>query len=166
MRRISSAPLPPPPSLPRQSDFDGHSKQSFDNLHIYASVYGDRCIEIGAQFLPQPGFPEVYANNTCVLVPGAECLDLGQKDANVPAPPAFYQRIQFYNNTIYSEQGTACRTGGGPFATMADFQAGGYESGPPTKVISTLPDAATIIAWAKAKLSAAPARISAAIAAA
>ena len=49
-----------------KSDFDGHSKWSFDNLHLYANVYGDRCVEIGAQVLPLPGFPDIYANNTCV----------------------------------------------------------------------------------------------------
>lgn len=136
-----------------KSDFDGHSKESFDNLHIYASVYGDRCLQIGAQFLPQPGFPEIYANNTCVLVPGAECLDLGQAPANVPAPPAFYQRIQFYNNTIYTEQGAACRTGGASFQTLAAMQSGGFEAGAPSTIVSTLPDAATIIGWATAKLS-------------
>ena len=128
-------------------------------MHIYASVYGDRCLEIGAQFLPQPGFAEVYANNTCVLVPGAECLDLGQAAANVPAPPAFFERIQFYNNTIYSDQGGNCRAAGGPFKTMADFQSGGFEAGPPSVIITTLPSADTIIGWAKQKLGGAAARI-------
>ena len=80
-----------------KSDFDGHSKWSYDNLHLYASVYGDRCVEIGAQVLPLPGFPDIYANNTCVLVPNAECLDLGQSAAGFPAPGAdIASRFQWY----------------------------------------------------------------------
>ena len=123
-------------------------------------------MQVGAQFLPQPGYPEVYANNTCVLAPGAECLDLGQNPADVPAPgPAFYERIQFYNNTIYSEQGGSCRTGGvgGP-ANMSEFQSRGYEAGLASVIITTLPTADTIIGWAKGKLSSSAARIADAIA--
>ena len=79
-----------------KSDFDGHSKWSYDNLHLYASVYGDRCVEIGAQVLPLPGFADVYANNTCVLSPNAECLDLGQSANGFPAPGAeFAARFQW-----------------------------------------------------------------------
>jgi hypothetical protein len=177
-----------------KSDFDGHSKQTFSSeresllrgargaatplahpprtplataadLNIYASVYGDRCMQIGAQFLPQPGYAEVYANNTCVLVPGAECLDLGQRPSDVPAPgPAFYARVGFYNNTIYSEQGGSCRTGGVGPANMSEFQSRGYEAGPASTIITTLPSADTIIGWAKGKLSSSAARIAAAIA--
>ena len=125
-------------------------------------------MDIGAQFLPTPGYAEVYANNTCVLMPGAECMDLGQKPDNVPAPAIFHTRVAWLNNTIYTQQGSGCRVGGGPagVSTMADFQAGGYEAGAPTTFNSTLPAAWEIIAWAQAKLGGAPARIAAAVAAA
>ena len=59
-------------------------------------MYGDRCVEIGAQVLPLPGFADVYANNTCVLSPNAECLDLGQSANGFPAPGAeFAARFQW-----------------------------------------------------------------------
>jgi len=46
--------------------------------------------------LPLPGFPDIYANNTCVLTPNAECLDLGQGADGFPAPGAeFAARFQW-----------------------------------------------------------------------
>jgi len=148
-----------------KSDFDGHSKWSYDNLHLYANIYGDRCVEIGAQVLPLPGFPDVYANNTCVLVPGAECLDLGQGADGFPTPGAeMASRFSFYNNTVYSTNGANCRAAGGPFATMADYQSKGYETGAPSTFISTLPSAATMVQWIAAKLASPSERIAAATA--
>ena len=138
-----------------KSDFDGHSKWSYENLHLYASVYGDRCMLISAQLLPQPGFPDIYANNTCVVVPGAECLDLGQGGSGFPNPGAeFFNRTQWYNNTVYSTEGKNCVAGGGPWKTMADFVSKGYEGpGSPSTFISTLPSADTMVGWIKQKLS-------------
>ena len=186
-----------------KSDFDGHSKWSFDNLHLYANVYGDRCVEIGAQVLPLPGFPDIYANNTCVrkgergklrrpsgerarrapliaapipfphlkltriltqvLVPNAECLDLGQSANGFPSPGAdIASRFQWYNNTVYSTNGINCAARGGPFSTMADFVSKGYESGPPSTFISETPSAATMVGWIAAKLANPSERIAAA----
>ena len=145
-----------------KSDFDGHSKWSYDNLHLYASVYGDRCVEIGAQVLPLPGFPDIYANNTCVLVPNAECIDLGQAAAGFPAPGAdMASRFQFYNNTIYSTNGINCAAHGGPFNTMADFVSKGFESGPPSTFISETPSAATMVQWITDKLAGSAERVAA-----
>lgn len=39
-----------------KSDFDGHSKASYNNLNAYAQVYGDKCVGIA---IPLPGFNEV-----------------------------------------------------------------------------------------------------------
>ena len=90
-----------------------------------------------------------------MLVPNAECIDLGQGASGFPAPGAeFSSRFEFYNNTIYSTLGSGCRAAGGPFSTMADFQAKGYESGAASTFISTLPSAATMVQWIKDKLSA------------
>lgn len=132
-------------------------------------MYGDRCFQIGAQILPLPGFPEAYYSNTCVLVPGAQCFDLGQPASNFPAPGAdFIARVRFYNNTIYTTAGPECAVGGGPFATVAQFQAGGYEvpGEPATTLVAALPDAATLERWMRDKLAGAPARVAAAAAAA
>lgn len=164
---INSPPAPPLHHHPgAKADFDSHSKQSMDNLHIYASVYGDRCYDMGAQLLPTPGYAEVYANNTCVLLPGSECMNLAQKPANIPAPAIFHTRFAWYNNTVYSTDGSGCRVGGGPVTNMSDFQSEGYEAGAPSTFNTTLPLAWEIIAWAQAKLGGAPARIAAAVSAA
>ena len=47
---------------------------------------------------------------------------------------------------------------------MAEFQAGGFESGPPSTIIATLPSAETIIGWARAKLGDSASRIREAVA--
>ena len=146
-----------------KSDFDGHSKHSIENLHLYASVYGDRCIAILAQILPLPGFADSYVNNTCVLVPNAECIDFGQSKNNFPSVEEFKQRIVFGNNTIYNTLGTACAANGGVWNSFKEFQDGGYETGDPSTVISTLPSAATMIQWMKQKLDNPEVRIEKAI---
>jgi len=137
-----------------KSDFDGHSTQSFNNLHLYSSIYGDRCLAIMAQILPLPGFGSSYVNNTCVLVPNAQCIDLGQSSNNFPSVDEFKQRVIFGNNTIYNTLGDACAASGGVWKTFKDFQDGGWESGAPSTVISTLPSAETMIGWVKEKLEA------------
>ena len=117
--------------------------------------------------LPLPGFPDVYTGNVCVLVPGAECINLGQRKngGEFPAPGAeMASRFSFSNNTIYSTNGSNCTAAGGPFSTMADFQSEGYESGPASTFISTLPSAATMVQWITAKLAGPSDRIAAAAA--
>ena len=102
-----------------------------------------------------------------MLVPGAECINLGQRKhgADFPAPGAeMASRFAFYGNTIYSTNGTNCTAAGGPFTTMADFQSEGYESGPASTFISTLPSAATMAQWIAAKLAGPSERIAAAAA--
>jgi len=161
-----TSPSPPSFSIPPQ-DFDGHSKESFNNLHLYSSVYGNRCVQVGAQVLPLPGFPDVYTGNICVLVPGSECINLGQRKngGDFPAPGAeMASRFSFFNNTIYSTNGSNCTAAGGPFTTMAEFQSEGYESGAASTFISTLPSAATMVQWVAAKLAGPSERIAAAAA--
>ena len=106
-------------------------------------MYGNRCFLIGASLLPTPGFAEVYANNTCILSPGSECLNFGQAAAGFPAPAEFHTRTAVYNNTIYTTSGADCPVVGGAFKTMTEFQSGGYEAGPASTIVSTLPDADT-----------------------
>merc|ERR1712194_866895 len=43
-----------------KSDFDGNSKISRSNLHIYPQVYGSTCLFIEAQNLPPQGYAESY----------------------------------------------------------------------------------------------------------
>ena len=140
---------------PPQSDFDGHAKRSDNNLHVYSSVYGSRCVGIGAQYLPVEGFQEVYVNNTCILGEGNdEVYGIPFQDAfthkDVTSAAEFQARFISGGNTIYIPGGAT--KGVGPFKTFQDFAASGYEVGTPSTVNPTLPSADAIIALGKALL--------------
>ena len=60
---------------------------------------------------------------------------------------------------MYSTNGANCSARGGPFTTFADFAAKGYESGPPSTIITGTPSAATMAQWIKDKLSGSAERI-------
>jgi hypothetical protein len=47
-------------------DFDGNSKISSFNLHVYPSVYGSKCFG-ELQYMPPKGYAEGYHDNTCIL---------------------------------------------------------------------------------------------------
>ena len=57
-----------------KSDFDGHSKHSYNNYMIYPYVYGPYCAAIFTMPEPTPNgeFDEGYWNNTCVLATAAD----------------------------------------------------------------------------------------------
>ena len=146
-----------PPACPicfSCSDFDGRSKQSSANLHVYASVYGSRCVEIGAQFMPVAGFQEVYVNNSCILgVDSGQVMNLPFQDAFPPHATVanaseFQARFVSGGNTIYV---TGTPKGLGPFKNFSAFLESGYEIAPST-VVSTLPTPAEIVAMGKALL--------------
>ena len=65
-----------------KSDFDGHSKISSHNLHIYPSVYGSTCVGELQGSLPA-GYAEGYRNNICVL-PDASSTYMGVNINGVP----------------------------------------------------------------------------------
>jgi hypothetical protein len=65
--------------------------------------------------------------------------------ALAPSPPAD-------NNTVYSTNGANCAARGGPFSTFAEFQSKGYESGPPSTVVTGTPSADTMAGWIRGKL--------------
>jgi len=77
-----------------KTDFDGHSKWSFNNLHVFPSVYGAKCIGI-LQQLPVQGFPEHYTNNTCIL--GSNQPVLAANARNLP-PSQFALSVLLGNN--------------------------------------------------------------------
>jgi len=139
-----------------KSDFDGHSKRSDNNLHVYSSVYGARCVGIGAQFLPVAGFQEVYLNNTCILgdagdeVYGIPFQDAFPPHASLANASEFQARFISGGNTIYIPN--AATRGLGPFKTFQDFAESGYEVYPST-VSGDMPSADQIVAWGKALLA-------------
>ena len=128
---------------------------SDNNIHAYSSVYGPRCVDIGAQFLPVAGFQEQYINNTCILGgEGQTVLDIPFQDAfthsDVANASEFQARFVTGGNRIYVPGGAA--KGFGPFKTYQDFVSSGYELPglPPSTQNSTLPSPEEIIAMARA----------------
>lgn len=142
-----------------KSDFDGHSKESTGNLHVYASVYGDKCLGISAQILPTPGYPEVYANNTCILASaGDPCVLLGGNGGRpFPDPATFQTQVYLANNTVYVPGGN-CTASGTPFDSYQSFQAAGFEAVNST-ISGDMPSTAVIMSWAQALLGGAGARV-------
>jgi hypothetical protein len=123
---------------------------------VYSSVYGSRCVGVGAQFLPVAGFQEAYINNTCVLGAGGEVYGLPFQDAFPPHAQVanaseFQARFLSGGNTIYAPNATT--RGLGPFKTFQDFAASGYELAPST-VSGDMPSAEQLVAWGKALLAA------------
>lgn len=129
---------------------------SDNNIHAYSSVYGPRCVDIGAQYLPVAGFQEGYINNTCILGgEGQAVLDIPMQDAfpphaDVANASEFQARFLTGGNKIYVPGGAG--KGFGPFKTFADFVASGYELPglPPSTQNATLPSPEEIIAMARA----------------
>jgi len=78
-----------------KSDFQGHGKRSSNNIHAYASVYGDACLVGEVQVSEH--YAEGYWNNTCILTKAGDpymkmnCL---MKDSNS-------QHTYFGHNKIY-----------------------------------------------------------------
>jgi hypothetical protein len=147
----------------QKSDFDGHAKVGRNNLHVFPAVYGPRCLQIGAQYLPGygghgglpfiPGFADVYENNTCILETAGEAVvALDVSDNPLPPPTEFVQRLSLGGNTIYVPGGQAGYEGPGSkeWPTYAAFQAAGYDAG--STVVAGTPATAQIIAWAQALL--------------
>ena len=140
-----------------KSDFDGHSKLSFGNLHIHPSVYGVKCVG-ELQALPRKGFAEGYFNNTCIL-PGGPRGSTYLRLANCPGElrndsashAALAAGIALGNNTLYIPGGDATVSCGAQTINVSTFLERGYDAG--TKVAKDAPTVATIVTWAKALLS-------------
>lgn len=127
-----------------KSDFSGHSKRSFDSLYVYPSVYGPKCLEV-AQLLPAAGFAEVFQNNTCILAAGQPVVQVPRLAGLGPA--AFAASIALRSNTVYTPSGDAPAPQ--PFGNYSSFIAAGYDT---SRLVAGVPDAATVMAWARALL--------------
>ena len=137
-----------------KSDFDGNSKVSSFNLHVYPSVYGVKCVG-ELQAFPRDGFAEGYYNNTCIL-PQANATylrlaDGGCRLGNSSAERAALAKKQILgNNTVYVPGGEAMVSCGRNTIGTADFLGRGYDGG--TRVVGAMPTNETIIRWARALL--------------
>ena len=137
-----------------KSDFDGHSKLSYENLHVYPSVYGLKCVG-ELQAFPRDGFAEGYYNNTCIL-PQANATYLRLSDGgcrlwNSSEERSALARKQLLgNNTVYVPGGEATVSCGRKTIGTSDFLGRGYDAG--TRVFGVLPSNDTIIRWARGLL--------------
>ena len=131
-----------------KSDFDGHAKRSYNNIHAYSNVYGSKCV--GIMNLPHDSpnnfFAEGYWNNRCVLAgTGDGYLDLGSPCA---ADATLANRMILGNNSIFSP-GASVTVSCGKSYSFAEWQALGVDSG---TSVAELPTADTIIGWARVML--------------
>lgn len=143
-----------------KSDFDGHSKTSAFNLHVYPNVYGTTCLRIGAQVLPPPGYAESYHSNRCILPnQGSEYLAVQDipsghghcLDGSAASFQAFIDGLKLGNNTIYAPQASVTISCGGKSLSMAQFQSLGFDLS--STVSADMPSAATIIQWGRELLT-------------
>eukprot|EP01116_Phalansterium_solitarium_P022687 TRINITY_DN7582_c0_g1_i1.p1 TRINITY_DN7582_c0_g1~~TRINITY_DN7582_c0_g1_i1.p1 ORF type:complete len:924 (-),score=219.53 TRINITY_DN7582_c0_g1_i1:171-2942(-) len=86
-----------------KSDFDGHSKRSYWNYHLYSQVYGDRCM--GLMSLPTAAdglWNEGFYNCTCVLTSaGDDYFTIGGCSSSTPRDQF---TVNMGGNTIYAPQ--------------------------------------------------------------
>ena len=130
-----------------KSDFDGHTKLSYNNLHIVPSVYGVKCIG-ELQAMPRAGYAEGYYNNTCILPTAgatyarlADCPGgLRNDSASIAALTA---GIRLGNNTVYCPGGAPVMSCGKQTLPLPEMIQRGYEPG--SVVRSELPNTDTIV---------------------
>lgn len=131
-----------------KSDFDGNKKRSFNNIHVYPSVYGTTCLNIGAQGPPPKGYAEAYFNNTCIL-PEAGDLYLNVYSFELNDPAAFNDGLILDGNVIYAPGSSATvLTSGGKKTSFADFQKDGFDQQSQIKDADKI-NAAIIVQWGK-----------------
>merc|ERR1712107_310797 len=117
-----------------------------NNIHIYPSVYGTTCVDIGAQALPPNGYAESYFNNTCIL-PDAGSLYLNVP-GNLNEPSVFNAGLILDGNSVYAPQGSASVSVGGKKSSFADFQKEGFDQKSQLKDADKI-SASTIVQWGK-----------------
>lgn len=86
----------------------------------------------------------MYVNNTCVLAAQQNVVSVPTVGALTPTE--FATMLVIANNTIFTPDGNAA-PGPKGFANYAAFIAAGYDAG--SVLRSDVPDAATIIEWAR-----------------
>lgn len=137
-----------------KSDFDGHSKRSFSNLHIVPYVYGVKCIG-ELQAMPKKGYAEAYFNNTCILpTAGATYARLagcpGELRNDSASIAALTAGMHLSNNTVYCPGGAPILDCGSHKVPLPEAHVRGYDLG--TVIHADLPNTETIVRWAKALL--------------
>ena len=145
-----------------KSDYDGHAKESVNNLHIFPSVYGQRCAGwFVNDFMTIRGAPEKYVNNTCIQseVPldgsGFEALwtwstGFGCPNSSAPGfpgPQNLSEMVVLANNTFFNPGGRANLTLSCGDQSYRNYASYGWDN--TSSYVDTVPDPWTIFAWAK-----------------
>ena len=132
-----------------KSDFDGHAKQSYNNVLAFANVYGSKCVGIGnaPHAAPNSFFAEGFYNNTCILSgAGDTYLDIGDCTADA----TLANRVLLGNNRIMSPGGSAAPINCGKTFAFADWIATGLDAG---TTLANVPATADIIKMGRAVLN-------------
>lgn len=132
-----------------KSDFDGHGKQSYNNILAFANVYGSKCVGIGnaPHASPNPFFAEGFWNNTCILADAGDTyLDIGDCTADA----TLANRVILGNNKIMSPGGSSAPVNCGKSFAFSDWIALGLDVG---TTLSDVPPTPQIIQMARDLLS-------------
>lgn len=125
-----------------KSDFNGHSKLSWNNINVYPSVYGTKCV--GIMGLPNPDpenrWNEGYWNNTCVLPGSSQPYVQVTGTCDVADHTKF--TVTLGGNKVFAPNASATVVCGKSMS-FAEFQATGLDPG---STIADAPTAAEIIA--------------------
>lgn len=134
-----------------KSDFDGHSKISSNNIHIFPQVYGARCMAILAQNLPPEGYAEGYINNTCILSEKNQAIIQFSIDvidcSSAEGVNAIKSGWLSSDNKIYVPEGQALVQCNSEVHNSSILSQWGVDSS--TQVYNGIPSSSTIIDWGK-----------------
>lgn len=89
-----------------KSNFEGHNKRATGNLHAFASVYGDHCLNGLNQISDK--YADGYQNNTCILSKrGDTYLGIGSQPGSVTCDPKHPPSVHLLlgGNTVYAPGG-------------------------------------------------------------
>lgn len=127
-----------------KSDFDGHSKKSIGNLHVYPFVYMTTCVDIGAQVVPPEGYAEVYQNNTCIL-PAADSIYVNIDGTDLTNDKLIRGGFEGGNNRIFVPGAKAHIVGVDGKMPFSEWKDKGYD--PRTTISGDMPSTEQIIRW-------------------
>jgi hypothetical protein len=106
-----------------KSNFEGHNKLSTNNMHAYASAYGEHCLMGLLQ--PAARYADAYSNNTCILgTAGDSYLELSRAVGHVNVTDASSVHLILGSNTIFAPNANVSVV----FGTGIDAPFGGMQT--------------------------------------
>jgi hypothetical protein len=140
-----------------KANFDGHSKSSFNNIHVHPQVYGTKCIDeegegestgtSGPHGLPPAGYAEEYTDNICILPASGDPYMVSA--GSLSDKKDFNKGLVLRNNTVYVPGGAdhLSVSVGGQQLSFSEFQSRGFD--PTSRVIAGAPSIEQIVKWAE-----------------